>query len=286
MTNNNHQDIINKFDSELKIIERLMGGMSNYTYLCSKNDKKFVFRIPGEGGYNFVNYTTEANNLNHILPLNINTRTVFIDPENGYKISEYIEGTMIDDNVDLNLVTKTLKQLHNYNTLFDNNYDHLKRLETYELLHQNNEVKYLKLKESFLKLFDKYLKQHLDTPCHNDAQIANMIVDENQKLYLLDWEFAGNNDKIYDIASFGNKDFNQALKLLNVYYQNPKNNHYIRLYAWRMFQCLQWFNVASYKQEIGLSEKLNIPFDKVAANYITLAEQMYNSCTQYIKDEL
>jgi thiamine kinase-like enzyme len=286
MTSNQHQIIINKIDSELKIIERLMGGMSNYTYLCTKNNKKYVFRIPGEGGYNFVNYQTEMKNLKHIIELDINTKTNYIDPINGFKISEYIEGSIIDETIDLNLVVNTLKKLHNHNIKFDNNYDHLERLNAYEQLHKNKQKEYLKLKAEFINLFDQYLKPQIDTPCHNDAQIANMIIDNNQKIYLLDWEFAGNNDKIYDIASFGNKDFNQALKLLKAYYQKPNTNHYIRLYAWRMFQCLQWFNVASYKQEIGLSEKLNIPFDQVANNYINLAQQMYNSCLEHTENEL
>ena len=48
-----------------------------------------------------------------------------------------------------------------------------------------------------------------------------------------------------------------------------------------MFQCLQWFNVASYKEETGMSEKLGVDFKFVAANYLKLAKSMHEEFLKY-----
>ena len=277
-----HQEILSTIDSDMLIDQRLMGGMSNYTYLVTKNNKKYVFRIPGEGGFNFVDYNQEEKNLQLVDKLNINTKVIYLNPTFGYKISEYIEGNIIDNTVDLNKVSMLLKTLHTNKVKFQHDYGHFKRLEKYEAIHTDNNDEYFILKEQFKKLYESNLIMNLGVPCHNDAQIANIIIDNDQNLHLLDWEFAANNDPIYDIASFGNKDFNQALGLLEHYFDNPTNDHYLRLYAWRMFQCLQWYNVATFKQEVGLSKKLDVDFEKIAQMYITLAQTMYDNALKYL----
>ncbi len=280
---NKHQNFINIYDQELKIEHRFIGGRSNYTYLTIKAQDKYVFRIPGEGGNNFVDYYQEEKNINVVKNLDINTEVIFLDPSCGVKISRFIEGNELDDNGDLNVVANTLKILHNNKILFENNYSHFERLTKYEKLHNNIHVDYFKLKEEFKVIYDKYLVSHIIFPCHNDAQAANFILSDTNKVYLLDWEFAGNNDYIYDIATFGNDDFSKAESLLEIYIDNPTDDDYIRLYAWRMFQCLQWFNVASCKAEMGLCENLEVDFDAVASDYINTTKVMYDKVIKYIK---
>ncbi len=279
-----HINILKNINPNLEIKERFTGGMSNYTYhvFNPKTNHQFVFRIPGFGAQNFVNFYTERKNLAIIDELNINSRTIFTSPKEGIKISEYIPGNMVDENVDLNQVVKLLKKLHDSNLTLASEYDHLNRLSHYEAIHNNLSSKYFNLKQEFIKIFESYLKKHTIYPCHNDAQVANMIIDENDNLALLDWEFAGTNDYIYDIASFGNKNFDMAINLLNTYISEPTNDHYIRLYGWRFFQCLQWFNVASYKEEIGLSAELNIDFKLVANNYLKLAQTMFDNINKHL----
>ncbi len=250
--------------------------MSNFTYLVenTKTKKQYTFRVPGTGASNFVNFYVERKNLAIIDELDINSRTIYTEPKIGYKISNYIPGTIVDETVDYNDVCKVLKKLHNSNIELINDYEHFGRLNKYEALHTRNDSRYFELKNEFTEIYDKYLKMHTIYPCHNDAQVANMIKDFNDNIHLLDWEFAGTNDFIYDIASFGNRDFTMAEDLLAIYIDEVTTEHYIRLYAWRLFQCLQWYNVASYKDEIGLSKDLNIDFSTVCIQYLNLSNEM------------
>jgi len=111
---------------------------------------------------------------------------------------------------------------------------------------------------------------------HGDSQISN-FVDTVDGLRLMDWEFTGNNDPYYDIACFGNNDFNHALALLPVYLKKtPTLQDYNRLYFFRAFQTLQWHNVALYKEFIGLSVDLGVDFMFVAGLYLDKAEKFLN----------
>ncbi len=272
------------FNTEITIIKRLMGGRSNYMYLIEANSKKYTFRVPGKNSEVFANRDIENENINIVDHLNINNKTIYFDKD-GYKISEYVEGTSLSTlNVDEHLqnVSTLLKKVHNSNIKACNDYNPLKRLEIYENLNKGNEIqKYFTVKEEFLKYWE-FLNNHKKVLCHGDSQTDNIILDFNNKLYLLDWEFCGNNDLFYDLACFGDKDFNDALKLLKVYFNNNETNeHYKRLYLWRTFQCLQWHNVALYKDSIGLSKELEVPFLEIAIEYITKANNYLQQSKKY-----
>ena len=112
--------------------------------------------------------------------------------------------------------------------------------------------------------------------CHGDAQPSNFVIIE-QGAMVVDFEFTGNNDPYYDIACFGNIDpFGDAIALLDVYIgHKAKPEESRKMIFYRLFQTLQWHQVATYKHTIGLSEKLHIPFDVVAVKYLEKAEALY-----------
>ncbi len=43
-------------------------------------------------------------------------------------------------------------------------------------------------------------REALEVPCHNDAIIGNWVLDQTGKLYLIDWEYSGMNDAMWDLA--------------------------------------------------------------------------------------
>lgn len=255
---------------------RLMGGMSNRTYIVTIEDKKYTFRIPGKKAETFVDRVEEEKNIKKVDALQINNKTVLLDLEGGYKLAEFVEGTPLNELEDLHLeeVASLLKTLHESDERFENDYDPFNRLSTYELLNELSEA-YYSTKAEFLKHKD-YLESLPKVMAHGDSQKSNIVIGD--KCYLLDWEFAGNNDFYYDIACFGNVDFNDAIQLLEVYLgHKPTDEEYNRLTLWRTFQCLQWHNVALYKDLIGLSEELNVPFKAVADKYLEKANNLLNS---------
>lgn len=263
-----------KLNQDVEVIDRLMGGMSNYTYIINIAGDKYTFRVPGKGAQHFTNRIQEDEIIKAIEPLNLIEMPIVHDVENGYKIAPYIEGTCLVDIIEkpYSLIASTLKRLHSHEK-FAYDYNPLQRLDKYEKLINKPDPVYLVLKDKWTNIYNKNLKDVELKPCHCDAQASNFVFGDNNKMYLLDWEFAANNDPIYDIACFGNVNTDEAITLLEAYYEERAGkNEYQRLYAWRMFQCLQWHTVATYKHEIGLSNDLSIDFNAVANAYLDRAK--------------
>lgn len=263
-----------KLNKDAEVIERMMGGMSNYTYLISIDGDKYTFRVPGKGAEHFTNRLQEDEVMKMIESLNLIEKPIINDIENGYKVAPYIEGTCLSDIPEkpYKLLAATLKKLHNHDK-FAVDYQPLQRLDKYQKLINDPDPVYLVLKNKWTEIYNKVLKEIELKPCHCDTQASNFVFGDNNKIYLLDWEFAANNDPVYDIACFGNLNTDEAISLLEAYYEESAGkNEYQRLYAWRMFQCLQWHTVARYKHEIGLSNDLSVDFGAVADAYLDRAK--------------
>lgn len=284
----NHETIIKEVcakvfkisESKIHLNKRLMGGMSNYTYVIDVDGTLHTFRIPGKNAEQFVDRDIEAYHLKLIEPLKLNNETIYTDIENGYKIAKYIEGKPLHELDPLNYLdaaSKVLKTIHQSRIESKYDYAPFDRLEKYEKLvkgydHQHT-TRYYSYKNTLMSYKD-FLDQFDKTLTHGDAQISNFVVQEDA-LRLMDWEFTGMNDPYYDIACFGNNNFDHALALLPVYLgHEPTDDEHNRLHLWRVFQCLQWHNVALYKAFIGLSKDLSVDFKKVAAMYLDKAEAL------------
>lgn len=265
-------------EEEVEVVNRLLGGMSHLTYHIRIKNQDYTYRVIGKDGNLFVDREIELKNLEIIKPLGINNETVYFDVKSGDKAAKYVEGvvlTQLDYEPYLKMVVDTLKKLHHSDLMPASDYGLINRLDLYETYTNIRSEQYVSLKNAWIRM---YQENHQGKPkvfCHNDAQRSNMVVAEN-KLYLLDWEYAGLNEFYYDIASFGNVSFMDALKLLDVYLGRKatldEQNH-VRFY--RMFQALQWHQVALRKHMIGLSSVLQFDFEMLSNKYLNLANQLY-----------
>ncbi len=170
-----------------------------------------------------------------------------------------------------------------------NDYDVMGRLAMYETFCDDlgfvHPEEYYQLRSKFSSQLSFLQKDKL-VACHNDAQPSNFIVGDDKKVYLTDWEFAGNNYALYDIACFADNDINSSYKLLNAYLGRAASNDEIRkVCLWRMFQTLQWFNVAMYKELIGLSQELLVNFQEIANNYLKASAELFEESLEYNEDK-
>ena len=267
-------------ESDVRLDFRLMGGMSNYTYVISAKDERYTFRIPGKNADRFVDRHIEKHHLQLIEPLKLNNETVYLNEESGIKIAHYIEGTPLHekDPMDyLEAATDVLKTVHESGLSSPYAYAPFERLARYESYVKDyshvHHPRYHEYKDVLLS-HRAFLDQFPKVLTHGDAQVSNFVVTEGA-LRLMDWEFTGMNDPFYDLACFGNANFDHALAILPVYLgKTPTDEDFNRLFLWRIFQCLQWHNVALYKDFIGLSQDLNIDFYKVSNLYLDKAEAL------------
>lgn len=270
--------VFKKTDNE--IIKRFLGGMSNYTYLAKVGNDSYVIRVVDELLNVFVDRQDELDHLKNIKPLKISNELITFDRESGVKISKYIPGvTLVEDMSfsDVEKVAKTLKRLHSSKTT-GHHYGFFKRIKKYEDLLDTNEIsiEYTNKLNWWIKTYQNYFRKFEEVFIHGDAQRSNILKGEDENIYLLDFEFSGMADPYYDIASFGNINFDDSLKLLDYYLDNKTTKmDIVRVKFYRIYQVLQWYLVATFKEKNGYSEKLHIDFRKYAKNYLKLANKLY-----------
>lgn len=271
----NCNNILDHTDS--KVVKRLLGGMSNYTYVVNSDNELYTIRFPGEYAEEFVNREQEARNIKLMEYLNVTNKTIYFDITSGIKMSKYVEGkTLVEANLfDLEKVSNLLKTIHNSKNLSLYDYKPFERLEKYQCLLEKEDIDndYYKLKEEFL-LYKDFLDSQKKVLIHGDSQPSNFIIDNKNNILTVDFEFSGNNDPIYDIACFANVNLKDGLDLLKIYYGEVDSDKLKRFYLWRTYQSLQWYLVASFKEKVGMSESLKFDFKKIAKNYLLDSQEL------------
>lgn len=188
------------------------GGMTNKNFKVTISGEDYVLRIPGNGTEEMINRLEEIDNVETVKVLGIDAEIVYFGRENGIKIAKYIEdaetlnGKTAKREENMKLTSAVLKTLHKSDIVFKNRFDVFKKIEEYEVLLQKAKGKnyedYYEVKEKVMAL--KALQEDLDLemcPCHNDAVPENFIKSGEDKIYLIDWEYSGMNDPMWDLAA-------------------------------------------------------------------------------------
>lgn len=266
---------------DAEIVQPLRGGMMNKSYIVSYREKKYVLYVPNEHSYEIVNRYLEKESQDIAYKMKLTSKNVYFDTETGVKINEYIDGYSLNhvDKPDIHRVAGLLKYLHNSPKLSTSNYRPFTRLISYEKelekYTKRKHPEYAKLRE-LLFANREFLESQERVLCHNDAQKSNIVLDKTtDKYYLIDFEFAGNNDPIYDIASYGNDSVKEAREVLDSYYGNPSKDEIKRLYLWRICLSLQWYKLSLIKHYYGEDIKHNRDYVAISKKYMENAIEAY-----------
>ena len=260
------------FGPEAKILSPLVGGMMNQSYIVSYNNKKYVLYISTEQANEMVDRALERDNQKIVIDLGLTSKNYYFDVKNGIKVNDYIDGHSLDkqDSFDSKKVACLLKKLHASKTLSRDDYQPFKRFISYEqeaLQYQSFDNEYKELREVLFANKDFLERQPLAL-CHNDAQKSNIVENTKGEYYLIDFEFMGNNDPVYDIATFGNGSVEEGYQcLINYFDDHPTEEEKKRYFLWRIFVSLQWHNVAIVKHYRGEGKTHGFDFLQVAAYF-------------------
>ena len=263
----------------VKIIDKLFGGMSNKTYIFKGNDLYSV-HITEEDGLIFVNRDYELDALSKLKDNPYVQKDVYVVKEDKrYRIFKYVDGKSLNELDYIKYVKEiavSLKSLHS-SPLFNHNYNPFDYLDYLEKRINMELCDYYFKAKDLLNSYKEFLTSRKLYPCHNDYQPSNLVLDKNGNVIILDLEFAANNDFTYDIATFGNLDFNSSLVLLKEYNPSYSYDDLKSLYLWRIFIDLQWYLVALWKKELGFDQKLNLNFKDIAYYFLDQSKPLYDS---------
>ena len=89
--------------------------MTNRSFIFTIDNQKYIMRIPGEGTDQLINRREEAAVYHIIKDKEVCDDIVYINPDNGYKITRYMENARNCDQknvADLNKCMKKLREFH------------------------------------------------------------------------------------------------------------------------------------------------------------------------------
>lgn len=241
-------------DEEIQNITPI-GGMTNKNYKVTLNNEHFVLRVPGNGTEEMINRELEMQNLLYTHELGIDADLIYFNKENGIKVSRFIENaeTLSPDSAkryaNMKLTTDLLRKLHTSVKPMPTSFDIYHEIEKYDKLvvkyHASHYQDYQSVKEKVYNL--KNILGTLDvefTPCHNDLVAENLIKSGEDKLYLIDWEYGGMNDPMWDLAAHMMEcHFNESeeSQFLNLYFNGIPEQKYIkRILIHKIFQDFLW----------------------------------------------
>ena len=248
-------------------INVLKKGMTNRSFLFTVKGEKYIMRIPGEGTDQLINRKQEAAVFQAISGLGFCDDPIYINSENGFKITKYLEGVRVcntDSIDDLKCCMKKLREFHEMKLTVPHLFDIFGQILFYETLWEGEKSvyhDYEKTKEkvfSLQSLIDNFDKDFCLT--HIDAVPDNFLFytlpDNSEGLQLTDWEYAGMQDPHVDIAMFCiyslyNKI--QCDRLIDFYFNFACDDRIrAKIYAYISACGLLWSNWCEYKRKLGV----------------------------------
>ncbi|NFI95330.1 winged helix-turn-helix transcriptional regulator [Clostridium botulinum] len=189
------------------------GGMTNKNYRICVKGKRYILRVAGIGTECMISRKNEMFNSSIASEREYNVETPYFNVETGIKISTFIENAetltprSVKKEENLKQVTRILRDLHEDNEFpMKNEFNVFRELEKYEDILKTSDGEFFhdydEVRERFMKL-EQVLKEcdRVFVPSHNDLVSENLVKDTEGRIYLIDWEYSGINDDMWDLAA-------------------------------------------------------------------------------------
>ena len=188
-----------------------MGGLTNHTYHVTMDDgKEYVVRIPGEGTEEMIVRSDEKRSTTLACDLGIDARMLYFG-DDGSKVTEYIpnavtmSSTTLHEPEHIDQMAAIFRKLHTCGKDTGVPFEVFDMAASYEKIIADKKVPmyddYAAVKATVMDIKAQVDANQVTVkvPCHNDALCENWVVGDG-KMYLIDWEYAGMNDGMWDLA--------------------------------------------------------------------------------------
>lgn len=224
----------------LENIEPLEGGITNLNFLVSDSGSKSVVRLGSDIPEHLVYRSNEIIVSEAAYKIGVSPKLIYNEP--GVLVLEFIESKTLEPKTvreNLNKIVPIIRKIHDEipNKLSGQPqifwvFYVIKYYSNYLL---NNNSSHISLIPSLLKKAEKLEK--LSSPReivfgHNDLLAANFL-DDGSKIWVVDWEYGGFNDPLFDIGGLSsNNDLDENLEneVLEMYFKEKPSKDLIIKY--------------------------------------------------------
>lgn len=274
--------------SDIMNIKPLKDGLTNTSFSFDCLGKKYVYRHPGVGTEKYIDRSSEAASMEVAAKLQIDRTFVAMSKDKGWKISEFITNARALDYDNWDHVEKAmelLRRLHQSGEKTNHNFDLIAGIDDFkEKLQVSNRFEFDGLDEldQLIVTLIEFLKKDKAEKvlCHGDSYSPNFLLNEQDEMSLIDWEYSGMGDPAGDIGTFiccSNYTLEQAERVLEIYSQGSLDTKTKRHYlAYVAVTSYHWFLWALFQESVGkpVGEFLYIWY-RYTKQYGQLALSMY-----------
>lgn len=256
-------NILHCDEKDIVEIEAIKKGLTNTSFKFECKGQKYVYRHPGIGTEEYIHRNSEEFSMKIAKKLQLDDTYIYMNPSEGWKISYYIDDARNLDYHNQEDVCKALsmiKKLHDANIKSEFDFD-IKRatlefIEKISARGRNDFADFEELYQTMLKLYDLTEKDGVEKRlCHCDCYDPNFLVDKNGKMYLIDWEYSGNDDPANDLGTFiccSDYTYDEAMDVLKTYFGRDLTKEEARHYiAYIAIAAYYWFNWAIFQESVG-----------------------------------
>lgn len=248
---------------EISDVRPVKAGLTNLSTLFSVRGRKYIYRHPGSGTNELINRKAETVALNFAKEIGLDDTFIYENPDEGWKISLYIDGCSELDYSDEDQVRRALeltRRLHQSGCVSPYRFDFLeeanKIIALLEDRHYALPCDFGELSGRISRLAVAMQSEAGDPVlCHNDLYGPNFLVRGNE-MRLIDWEYAAMGDPACDLGNFvaqgSGYSVEQTLAILPLYFGRPatlfEERHClaaVALVGW------YWYVWAMYKEALG-----------------------------------
>ena len=233
-----------------------LGGMTNRSYkVTMKNHAEYLVRIPGFGTEKLINRLEERKSNELACKLGLDSKLLYFS-DDGKKVMTFIPNVQETTKEQLKKMENISQAANIFRKLHTCGEDTGVRFEVFEMASMYEKL----IEQSGVCLHDDYqankqtvmsIKDGLDAkgliqrvPCHNDPLVANWVLDVNNKLYLIDWEYAGMNEPMWDLSCLSieaNYTETEDYALMKMYFEHePVLEERKRFIATKLYVDFLW----------------------------------------------
>jgi thiamine kinase-like enzyme len=240
-------------------VVELPGGLTNRNFKINVANATYVARVASAGSELLaINREREYRNSMRAAAVGVGAPVIEYAPAVGVLVIGYIEGSTlanadVADPANLSRIASACRALHGAER-FDGDFDMFEIQRNYRAVAADRGIKipagYDELGGAF-GAAEQALASRSDgtVPCNNDLLAANFI-DDGTKIWLIDYEYSGNNDPCFELGNMWAECHlpDKALEaLIAEYYGRPLRNKVARAmlfglagkYGWTLWGAIQ-----------------------------------------------
>lgn len=242
-------------------LSELSGGLTNRNLLVQASGERYVARISSNSS-NLLSIDRESEYRNSQIAAAVGIAAPVLDylPGQGLLVIGYLNGhtySAADVAANLSRIAQSCRKLHSA-PAFVRDFNMFDIQRTYLGIVQEHGFR---LPSHYLDFSDQVVQiqkamRVLDegtAPCNNDLLPGNFI-DDGKKIWIIDYEYSGNNDPCFELGNIWAEAFlnlEQLEELVTAYYGQNRPEKFARAWLWALMAKYGWTLWATIQSSIS-----------------------------------